>query len=115
MNSLLKIRTATAGIIILLFVIGIYGYYRAYDLIHGISLTVTGIPNSGAVSDPYLPISGKAKKATLLTLDGRPITISKDGDWQDVVILGKGYNVISILARDKFNKETKQSYQVMLN
>lgn len=115
MNPFLKFRVATVSIVLLLIVVVGYGFFRSYDLIHGITLTVSGIPEDGIAHDPYLPLSGKAKNAVLLSLDGRPITVSKAGDWQDAIILSKGYNVISILARDKFGKETKQDYQVMLN
>lgn len=114
MNPFLKFRiTTVGGIIVMLIVIG-YGFSKSYNLINGVSLTVSGIPTDSIAHNPYLQMSGNAKNAVLLSLNGRPITINKQGVWQDAVILSKGYNMITVLARDKFGKETRKNYQVML-
>lgn len=114
MNALLKIRVTTIGVMILFTAVLIYGGTRVYNLVHGVTLTVTGMPDDTTTHEAYLPLSGKAKNAVWLSINGRPLSITKDGDWADAIVLSKGYNRISVLARDKFDKETRKDYQIML-
>ncbi len=96
------------GIIILL-----YAIFRLHDLIFGINIKVTGIIDGMVTSEQKIQIDGTAPKASLVTLNGNEIFISKDGDFSLPVILLPGVNVISLYVKDKFGKSETREYSVV--
>ena len=101
-----KLKT---GIVILLFLlIGAYALFRLYPLIAGVHLKVYGATNYESRTNPLVLLTGNARRATKLSVNGHTINITKDGDWNDKVLLLPGYNEIEIQAVDKFGKEKQK-------
>lgn len=106
-------RTLTIGGSILFFVVVIgYGVWISRDILFGITSRVTGITDGMSVSEPLLPLEGRARNAGKVTLDGRTLAIDQKGSWTDTIALLPGYNVITITATDKFGRSQAKSYRV---
>ena len=110
----IKHQLGIIGLVLLAAIIAGYGYFRARDLIHGVTISVSGVYDGEGVHDAYLPISGNARNAVHLTLDGRDIQIDQNGDFHEDIVLLPGYNVLTLDARDKFGKETSKVFRVIL-
>lgn len=97
---------------LLFLVIIFYGVWKGRDLIFGIRLTVNGIQNNETVKNPVLNLSGLAYHAVSITINGRIVSVEENGMWHDVIALLKGYNIVSISAKDKFNRTISKVYTV---
>jgi hypothetical protein len=45
-----------------------------------------------------------------MTINGRIISIDRQGNFSDGVILSPGYNIVEVAQKDQFGKEKKQTY-----
>ena len=107
-KKLLKFISLSLLFVVIIF----YGIWKGRDLIFGIHLDISGIQNNETVTDPVLNLSGSAYHAVSITINGRIVSIEENGDWHDVIALLNGYNVVSISARDKFNRTITKIFTV---
>lgn len=118
MNPNLKKTVKISGVSIFFILIVIYTILGSKDLIFGVkirNISMNDLPaQSGAtVAENIIKISGNAKNAISLTLDGREISIDKQGNFSETIALLSGYNIVSIKARDKFEYADEKNYQIM--
>lgn len=106
-------RTLTigGGIFLAILILG-YGVWISRDLLFGIQSTVSGITDGTSASEQILSLSGRARHAAKVTLDGRTLAIDLDGRWTDTIALLPGYNVLTVSATDKFGRVQTHSYRV---
>jgi len=112
-----KILTVAAFSALFIFIVA-YALFRSSDLIFGVKIKnveINGSPLvSGAkVTDEVLKVTGVAKNAVDLTLDGREISVDQSGNFDETVALLPGYNIISLKAVDKFGNTDEKDYQLM--
>lgn len=82
-----------------------YGVWQARFLIVGPAITVSE-PPSIVQNDRTVMVSGTAKNATGLFLNGRPIVTDQSGAFTEAVILENGHTVVSIDAHDRYGRAT---------
>lgn len=82
--------------------------YNIKDMIIGAPLSVRMVKDGTTVADPFLPITGNAKHAKQVHINGRPVTIDQEGNFSDGVILSPGYNVVTISQKDKFGNQKEK-------
>jgi hypothetical protein len=108
------------GIFIVFFLfIALYGFLRSTDLLFGIKIKnvrMSALPaESGAVvKESIAKMSGTAKNAVLLSLNGREISVDLEGNFEETVALLPGYNIMSIQATDKFGYMDEKIYKLIL-
>ncbi len=95
-----------------------YGFWGSHNLIFGVRITDVTINEKTAQSgakfaNPALKLQGNAKNAVKLTLNGREITINEQGDFNETLVLLPGYNIINIIAKDKFGYIDEKNYKLM--
>lgn len=101
------------GIFSLFLIILGYAYYRSRDLLNGIHLEINGLENGQSFEEGYIQISGKARKAKHLTLNGRELFLDDNWRFKEDLLLAPGYNLIALRTEDKFGKIKEESYQVI--
>ncbi len=107
-----------AGLSLFFLLIAVYAFFRSKDLVFGVQIRnvdINGAPiQSGAtIADNTMEITGNARNAVDLTLDGREISIDQAGNFDETIALLPGYNIISIRAQDKFGHTDEKNYQLM--
>ena len=95
-------------------IILVYAFLRSYDLIFGVKIKNVNIIDGANIVDSVLRVTGKAKNATELILNGRVISIDQSGNFSETVALLSGYNLINIKSKDKFGHRDEKSYQLIL-
>jgi hypothetical protein len=65
------------------------------------------------VDNSILEITGIAKNAIKLSLNGREISIDQKGNFDETITLFPGYNVVNIKAQDKFGNNDEKNYQLI--
>ena len=91
-----------------------YGLYKSKDFLTGPKIIIESPANGQTVSNSYLEIKGAAKNVSLLYLNGRQIFTDKNGIFKENLLLARGYNIIEVSAKDKFNREIKLKREVVL-
>lgn len=98
---------ASLIIIITVLIVG-YGLFRLKDLIAGPTIILEKPQTGDVLTQPLLEIKGQAKRISLLHLNGRRIFTDKNGYFKEALLLAEGYNIITLEARDKFNRTTEK-------
>lgn len=111
-NDLKKILKI--GLMTVLFIfMASYALFNAKDLIVGVKIRDVVIEHGEGEEKNIIKISGNAKNAIKLTLQGHEIYIDQEGNWGETLALLSGYNVVSIQAEDKFGEKDEKNYQIM--
>ncbi|KKP86254.1 MAG: hypothetical protein UR90_C0034G0002 [Parcubacteria group bacterium GW2011_GWC1_35_8] len=113
MNTNAKKILQIASLSIFFLIIIIYAFFRSHDLLYGIKIQNVNITDGAKVTESVLKITGNAKNAINITLNGREISISENGDFNETIALLSGYNVINIKAKDKFGYIDEKNYKLM--
>ena len=91
----------------------VYAFFRSRELIFGVKIKNISLENGKTYMESVQNITGIAKNAVELSLNGREISIDKDGNFSENIALLSGYNIISIEAEDKFGHKDEKDYQLM--
>ena len=102
-------------IILCLFFLGIavFAFINSRELIFGVQIKNVNIVDGAKMTKSDLDITGVAKNAIEVTLNGREISIDRAGNFNETIILSSGYNIVTIKARDKFGNDDEKNYQLM--
>lgn len=77
---------------------------------------ITGLHINAEISDNNLSeitqITGDARNATFLSLNGREIFIDKEGRFKEDISLPAGYSVITLFAEDKLGETVEKKIEV---
>ncbi len=100
----------------LLVVILGYSAFQARKIVEGPEIKITSpVQLGGSVSEPLVKLAGIATNIKEISLNGSPIYIDEQGNFNERLVLLRGYNIIKLEAKDKFNKETKKVIELNLN
>lgn len=89
-----------------------YAFFKAENLIFGVKIKDVNIANQTSFENNKIEIKGNARHATELVLNGREISIDKEGNFKEDIALFSGYNIVSIKAKDKFGHEDEKNYKL---
>lgn len=90
-----------------------YALWGAKDLVLGVRIKDVKIESAKEESEGNVrQISGNARNAINLLLNGREISIDKGGNFAETIVLLSGYNLVSIEAEDKFGNKDEEIYQL---
>ncbi|MEI6222585.1 MAG: hypothetical protein WCP97_07515 [bacterium] len=104
-----------AGFSIFFILICVYAFFISKDLIFGIQIKNVNLTNGATMTESVTKVTGNAKNAINLTLNGREISIDQVGNFDETIALLPGYNIINIKAKDKFGYVDEKNYQIINN
>lgn len=108
--------TLAAGLTVLgMLGIFVFIFGNMKDLLLGSPLTVAIAKDGTTLSDEFLPVTGTAKHARTVLINGRPLFIDRAGNFSDGIILSPGYNVVEIALENQFGKYTTHTYRLVLD
>ncbi len=91
----------------------IYAFFGSNEIIFGVQIKNVNITDGAKVEDSIVKLTGNAKNAVKLTLNGREISINEAGDFNETIALLSGYNIINIKAKDKFGYVDETNYKLI--
>lgn len=113
MNSNAKKIVTVAGLSIFFVLIIFYVFFVSKDLIFGVKIKNVNLVDGAIFTKNVIKITGNAKNAINLSLNGREISVNQDGDFNETIALLPGYNIISIIAKDKFGYIDEKDYKLI--
>jgi hypothetical protein len=119
MNTSAKKIIKIVGLAVFLILIVGYALFVSRGLVFGVKIKNVNIngttAESGAtMADSILKITGTAKNAINLSLNGREISVDQAGNFGETIALLSGYNIITIIAKDKFGYVDEKDYKLIL-
>jgi len=113
MNSNAKKIVKIAGLSVFFILIIVYAFFVSRDLIFGVSIKNVNLVDGATVTENVIKITGNAKNAINLILDGREISVDQVGNFDETIALLLGYNIINIKAQDKFGYIDEKNYKLI--
>ncbi len=107
-----KLIAAVIFVLITFFILG-YVYFASRDYIKGPSIEITEPENGISTSTSTVKVLGKALRIKEITLNGKPLLIDKQGNFNETLLLAPGYNVSMINAIDKFNRTIEYKLELV--
>jgi len=101
------------GFFIFFILIVIYAILGSKDLIWGVKIKNVNLVDGVTVTENIIQLTGNAKNAVNLTLNGREISVDQSGNFNETIALLEGYNIINIKARDKFGYVDEKNYKLI--
>jgi len=109
-DILIRIGGTLLGIALIAYVI-----HQGWAVIVGPRIELSGPGNGAVFTDPVIHIFGVATNTTYITVNGRPILIDEQGNFNEEFVLSPGDNIVSMYARDRFGNEYTTMREVMYN
>jgi hypothetical protein len=82
----------------------LYAAYLSAPLVRGPALTLTS-PTDGEQVVGLTTIRGTTERVSLLRVNGLEVPLTEDGEFEVVRALAQGYTEVTVVARDRFNRE----------
>ena len=111
-NQAKKILKIILLSVFFLFII-IFIFFNSRNLIFGIKIKNVNITDNMKVASNIQKITGIAKNAIKLTLNDREISVDQKGNFDETISLSSGYNIVEIIAKDKFGNVDEKNYQLI--
>lgn len=98
-----------------IFAIVIFGYalFQARNIISGPVIKIQTPENGISLNYSLVNIEGTAKNISHISFNDRQIFTDEDGEFSEKLLLSYGYNIITIKARDRFGRETKEILELI--
>ncbi len=90
-----------------------YSFYQTKDFIKGPILTITEPLSGTTTTNDTISVKGFTKNISFLSINGRQIFVDTDGNLDETLLLSSGYNIIELLASDKYERETKEILEIV--
>ena len=104
------------GILLSLIFFGLFILYAGFEAIKvalGPSLTVLSPEEFMSVKDPLIEVKGKVKRAAYITVNDRQIFADLNGNFSVELLLPKGYSIIKVMVKDRFDKEVVRNISLL--
>src|SRR3989344_1829514 len=113
MNTSTKKIFQITGLSVFFLLIVIYALFGSHDLIVGVKIKNVNLVDGAKTRESVMKVTGNAKNATKLSLNGREISIDQQGNFTETIVLLLGYNVVNIQAKDKFGYSDEKNYKII--
>jgi len=90
-----------------------YAFYEIQKILYGPKIEILNPKNGALVSESLVEISGKTENIKEISLNNRKIFINEQGDFSEKVLLSYGYNILTLKANDKFNRNTEKTLEII--
>lgn len=106
-------KFVSLGLFGLLFVfIVLYTFFQMKSLSRGVDLKIAGIVDGQIFEKDFIELTGEAIHANLITLNGREVSVDENKNFKENLVLSPGTNIVTLEAKDKYNKKTFYEYRV---
>ncbi len=106
------IRNALIGLVVLIIVL--YLSFQIYSLLRPPILEIIYPPHGLELSNRNFKLLGKSESGAVVSINGNPVPIDKDGWFKIDINLNKGLNEIKIQAKKSYGRENEKQISVVV-
>jgi hypothetical protein len=110
-SSLKIIKVASAAIVII--IIAAYALWRSFTYARGPAITLTEPSNFATITSTTTHVIGRVERANSITLNGKAITIDEQGHFDETILVFPGTNILTLVARDQFERSVETRVEVV--
>lgn len=92
-------------------VIAGYAYFEARGFLYGPRIEVP--EEVTQVNEQFITLRGRADRIAILNMNGKPITVTEDGTFEEPYLLSPGLNRIVFDAEDKYGRKRQEVIQIV--
>ena len=92
-----------------------YAYLRTRDIAAGPIVEIHQPADGHSSSQTLMQVTGIANHIAFLTLNGRQIYTTQDGNFSEPLLLSEGSSILEVVGRDKFGRTTRVRRRVVFN
>ncbi len=89
-----------------------YGAFRAQNLVRGPDIGITSPQNGGTTTESLVQVEGFARNISFITLNGEKIFTDEQGIFKQKLLLSRGYNIMTLEAKDRFGRTAQKTLQI---
>lgn len=104
-------RLTRIGLVLFFIIIIGYGIYEGKGLLLGPSINISSQITTS--HDPFVRIEGKADHIASLSMNGKDIPVTEDGNFSEPFLLAPGDNRINLEAKDKYGHATSRVVEIV--
>ena len=104
-------RLTKFGLAIFFILVLFYGLYEAQGLLFGPVINVTS--QVSVVNEPFITVRGHADHIAALSMNGKTISVTEDGVFDEPFVLAPGDNHIVFDAVDKYGRSSQRILEVV--
>ena len=101
--------------ILFLILVAVYFWRELCFLVNAPSLKVINPPTDITSTEEKFKISGKTEPGVYLTINKDEAYVDKEGFFEEEINLSQGLNIIEIVAKNRFGKESKEIKRIIYN
>ncbi len=101
-------------VLIVVIIVG-YGIFQVRNLAKGPVLIITSPTTGTTFNEQKIFVRGVIENASHATLNGRKIFIDEEGNFEEIVLLSEGYNLVEIEIEDKFERKKKETLELVFS
>lgn len=81
-----------------------YGIAEAWPLLTGPSISIASPADNASYQGGIVAVSGKAKRASAITLNGAPLLRDQNGEFSSTLTFPLGGTILTFVATDRFGR-----------
>lgn len=101
------------SIAIIILIIIAYALFESHSLIEGPEIIIFEPKSGSLITTSSTNIIGQAFRIQEIRLNGRPILIDQDGNFNETILLAPGYNSSLFFAKDKFDRTIEYKLELV--
>lgn len=91
---------------------GAYSAFQARHLAIGPRIVLAEELHGMHATTSFLSLSGRAQNSVRTTINGRDIFIDENEHFEEELLLGDGYTIITLTAEDRFGRKTTKTLEL---
>ncbi len=101
-------------LVVVLLVVG-YSVLKIKDFAIGPEIKLNSPLDGASAKTDLIMIKGKAERISEIFINGRKIFTDEAGNFNEPYLLASGYNLLEIMAQDKFGRKVEKKVQLVFN
>ncbi|HRZ30400.1 MAG TPA: hypothetical protein P5274_01905 [Candidatus Paceibacterota bacterium] len=99
-------------IIAVIFLVVGYSILKVKDLALGPEINLNSPTEGESLKTDLVMVEGKAERISQIFINGRKIFTDEEGNFNEPYLLASGYNLLEIMAQDKFGRKIEKKVQL---
>ncbi|KKU90891.1 MAG: putative transcription regulation protein [Microgenomates group bacterium GW2011_GWA1_48_10] len=104
----------TLSVVLLLVIFFAYLMFSYFNYAGAPALVVNSPENNRVVNEEQIKVNGKTDPDAKLTINNQPVAVSPSGEFSVDVPLQSGLNTLTIVASNKFNRQSAKTINIRL-
>jgi hypothetical protein len=104
-------RLTQIALVIFFLAVAAYAYFEVRGILYGPRITIES--SVATVHERYVLISGRADRIASLSVDGAPVSVTRDGSFEVPYLLAPGINQVMFDAKDSYGNTTSKTVEIV--